>query len=146
MKSRKGFSQIFGFLLSLIGAITVIVCFFIPWLKVKLVVKSMYLSGFDLSQESNALWIVPLLAFGVGIISLVGLKTKKIKLKRFSLITFSSLSIIFMLVILFSINNEMNSGIKKITSYKFLNGLWGVFLGFFIGFLGGVVVKAEKDS
>jgi len=144
MKDGRGVNHLPGFLLSLAGAILIMICFFLPWLKVKVVVKSMYLSGLELGQESTILWMVPLLALLVGSISFIGIRTKKINLNRVLLIAFSSIGTLFILVILFSISKEMNSGIKKITGYKFQNGIWGTLLGFIIGILGAFFIKPKK--
>ncbi|MBN1349479.1 hypothetical protein JXJ21_08730 [candidate division KSB1 bacterium] len=142
--SKNQFSTNFtAFWLVLLGTCISVCCFFLPWLKVKLLVGSMNESGFELSSKSSVLWVVIALAVIIELGSLFTLIFKRKTMKRIAIIA-SVLGIIFIVLIYFSITSEMQSGVKKVIGYEFHPAFWAEIAGFGIALLGTLFLRTRE--
>lgn len=118
--------------IALVGAVIVLACFFIPWVKVSFGVGKKILSGLGFAGQDFRIWFVPVMA-GCVIVSfflnLIG------RLKWFRIITaaFGFLGLVWMVFTYLAIEQELGKFfVKLITSHRIEIGFLGTVIGFII--------------
>ena len=138
MAERTQIKSIISTLVVLIGVMIVLVCFFQPWIEVKLLIKTLKYSGMGLANKSSAILLVPLLALTAGMAVVMFLKKKQSKYRIFVLIL-SLLGVLFVILIFIQINSEISNWIAKVTRFQYRFGIMGVLCGFLVQLIGAML-------
>ncbi len=148
-----------------IGALIIIVCFFLPWISISIMGFSFSVSGItfasgggssSLGFEANrAFYIVPLLAVILVFIAVLGRKKIGLKNTGVVLMISSAVLIIYGVYKVIQFNKKfiesmegLSQSLGKMSIMNIIGiGFWGTFIGFGLIFIGGLMLfKARGET
>lgn len=142
MSANRSFPNMILTWFSQAGAIIVVVCFFLPWVEVRAMVKKISGSGFSFAQEEMLLWMVPLFAFIIFVLFQFLRKKESLLGLKIGVIIFATLGILMMIMTYLSIEQKLSSFlVKQITSYQIKIGFPGIIVGFMISLISTIFIK-----
>lgn len=133
---------IFSILMTLIGALLALICFFQPWVAAQITIKKFSYSGFQLVKDSLALLTIPVISLLSVLSSFLLLLKKQPKYRIFNIVL-GLLGVVFMILVMTQIDNTLFDWVEKAVRLHYKYGLYGVLIGFIILTIGSILGKIE---
>ena len=145
MSENRSFRNMILPWLSPAGAVIAFICFFLPWVEVRAVVKKIMGSGFTFAQDEMLLWMVPVFALIIFALFVMLRKKESLLGLKVAVIIFAGLGMFMMIMTYLSIEQKLSGFfVKQITSYEIKIGLPGTIIGFLISFISAVFIKSTR--
>ncbi|MEW5702732.1 MAG: hypothetical protein AB1792_10955 [Candidatus Zixiibacteriota bacterium] len=145
---RRDLSRLLGLWLSPLGAVTAVICFFLPWVRFSCLGIRRTMSGADLG---GVLWVVPVLCIAVVMVSLLRVwRPQGLPWTQF-LVAAASLGALAVLVLKYmSVARYVRAEYGTITAedvgLHVHTGAWGILVSLLVCLIGSLVPRSRPKA
>ena len=133
--------------LSPAGATLILICFFLPWLEVSCSGKKIIGSGLTFAQKAAPLWLIPVFAILVLLLSVWYWKGLSLNWFKILSVILAVLGIVMLVFTYISIEQKLSGFVvKRITSHQIRSGIIGTAIGFVLVIASALGLRTSREN